>query len=69
MPPFQPEMFNVSVERFRDAEPVQRQQTRQRVIPSAAKPGLDQEHAALVAIQPDRVRHVAHLRSPDVGRR
>ncbi len=48
------ELFDISVEGFGDAEPVQRQQASQAMIPAAGEAGLDEEHTELVAIQTDR---------------
>jgi len=39
------------------------------VVPSAAQPGLDQERAELVAVQPKRVGLIVDLRATDVGSR
>ena len=61
VPSLQPEVFNVGVERLGDPQTVQCQQASQPVVSSAGQPGLDQEHAEFVAIQPGGVRFIVQL--------
>jgi hypothetical protein len=44
-------VFDVSVERLRDPQPVQGQQTRQSMITSTTETSLNQKHAQFVAVQ------------------
>jgi len=45
-------VLDLGAEGFGDAQPVQRQQAHQCVVPAAAQTGLDQERAELVSIKP-----------------
>ena len=47
--------FDVGTQRFADPQAVQREERDQRVVPLRAEPGLDQQAAEFVSVQP-RVR-------------
>ena len=53
VPAFAVEVLDVGAERCGDAQPVHRQQRDQRVIAWAGEPGLDQQSAEFVAVQPE----------------
>jgi hypothetical protein len=50
------EVVDIGAERFRDAEPVDHQQTDQRAFGGGAEPGRDQWRADFVTVQPNHVR-------------
>jgi len=52
-PRFDVEVLDVGTEGFGDPQPVQRQQTRERMVASAAETGLNEERTELVAVQPE----------------
>ena len=62
---FQTERLDVGTDRLRHAEPVQRQQRHQRMIPRRRKPGGDEDRTQLVTVQVGDVGLVIKL----LGRR
>ena len=64
MPPLQPEMFDIGVQRIGDPQTIQSEEARQPVVAATGKVSLDQEHAQFVAIQAGGVRFVVQFRAP-----
>jgi len=69
MAPLHTKLPYVGIQRFRDPQPVERQQTGQRMIPATTKSGLDQEHAQLVAIQPSGMGFIVETGATHMSRR
>ena len=53
MSTFDGQVIDVSVQRFGDPQPVQREQRHQRTVAQIAEAGLDEEGAEFVAVQPE----------------
>jgi hypothetical protein len=69
MTPLHTKLAYVGIQRFRDAQPVQRQQTRQRMVPATTEAGLDQEHAQFVAIHTGGMGFVVETGATHMSRR
>ena len=63
------EIVDVSVQRLRDPQPVEREQREQGVFSLGADPGLDHERRQLRPVQAEGSGLVVDLRSADVGGR
>jgi hypothetical protein len=65
----QAEVLDVRADGFGNAQPVERQETDERVIPGAAQAGGDQHAADLIAVQAGGMGLVIQARSPHMSRR
>ena len=69
MPPLQTKVLDVDAQGLGDAQPIERQQRNQGVVPGASEAGGDKHGPELVAVQANSVRLIVHPRPPNMDSR